>query len=489
MRVEVQCACGAVSSINKASLRINLKRNGAYRCYTCSKADMRKHVSEALLATSSGDKRKIKVPITCSTCDRVFMISAHAARTNVEKHGVYTCSPCITNRNRSVHRDQWCDAPGKRYAVACTCGKAGTLTYNRWRRSIRNGGYVCRSCSNHKAATSGQSYGTKGQRKVLIPAAVQMVPVVCSKCKHEYSLQHATILKMKGAPVVCRSCAFDDRISNLEIGVMRLLDGLQIKYTHHWRHWYEFDLLVGDNLIVEAQGEYWHNRGVQKSLDARKYEYVKEMLPEYRIAYVWENELKEPEVLKRRLLSLAGRGTDKPVLLADVTVREVVRDEVRSFLDAYHYLGMRRWGKAWGAFHNGELIAACLFTSAIRQNQDYGGDFVVLDRFCVHPDVRCDNLASWFISRCLRLVGKKVVTFADTTEGHAGTIYKACNFEFSHEVKPDYWYVDLQGKRIHKKTVWNQSRRSDLTEDGYATAADLEKVWGEKKLCFVFSPR
>lgn len=449
---------------------------------------MRRHVSEALLAVSGGDKRKIKKHVVCSVCLKEFDVSVHAACTNAAKHGAYTCSPCITNRGRSVHRDQWCDAPGKRYAVTCACGKQSTLTYNKWRRSIRKGGWLCGSCACRAAYADGRNRGTKGYRKRAIPIHIQMERVTCSKCEHEYSLQHATILKMKGAPVVCRSCAFDGRISSLEIDVMRVLDDLRIKYTHHWRHWYEFDLLVGTNLLIECQGVYWHNRSVQKAIDAKKYEYVKEMLPDYRVAYVWENELKEPEVLKRRLLSLVGRGAEKPVMLADVTTREVMREEVRSFLDAYHYLGLRRWGRAWGAFHNGELIAACLFTSAIRQNQDYG-DFVVLDRFCIHPDVRCDNLASWFISRCLKLVGKKVVTFADTTEGHTGAIYKACNFEFSHEVKPDYWYVDLQGKRIHKKTVWNQSRRSALTEDAYAAAADLDKVWGEKKLCFVFNPR
>jgi len=48
-------------------------------------------------------------------------------------------------------------------------------------------------------------------------------------------------------------------------------------------------------------------------------------------------------------------------------------------------------------------------------------------------------------------------------------------------VQPNYWYVDKDGWVMHKKTLWNHSRKMKLTEAGYAEAYGFTKIWGKEK--------
>lgn len=87
-------------------------------------------------------------------------------------------------------------------------------------------------------------------------------------------------------------------------------------------------------------------------------------------------------------------------------------------------------------------------------------------------------MASWFLSRIVKLYKlhdpniSMLVSFADTTQGHIGTIYKASGWEFNGEARPNYHYEDNHGTWIHKKTVYDQAKKNDLTE----------REWAEKNL-------
>jgi len=64
---------------------------------------------------------------------------------------------------------------------------------------------------------------------------------------------------------------------------------------------------------------------------------------------------------------------------------------------------------------------------------------------------------SWFISRCLRkLKGDNpniwaVLTFADSTEGHTGVIYKATNAKFCGMTSKATFYLDREGRLRHPR--------------------------------------
>jgi len=78
-----------------------------------------------------------------------------------------------------------------------------------------------------------------------------------------------------------------------------------------------------------------------------------------------------------------------------------------------------------------------------------------------------------------------LLTFADTTSGHIGTIYKAAGWKFDGEVKPSYWYIDGGGAWYHKKSIWDIATKNSMSEYDYAASRGLMKISGGKQLRFL----
>ena len=72
-------------------------------------------------------------------------------------------------------------------------------------------------------------------------------------------------------------------------------------------------------------------------------------------------------------------------------------------------------------------------------------------------DVTPKNTESWFISKCLKLLKKEkphikaVVSFADSTEGHNGVIYQACNFFYYGKTGKSRFYRDENNRLRHPR--------------------------------------
>ena len=101
------------------------------------------------------------------------------------------------------------------------------------------------------------------------------------------------------------------------------------------------------------------------------------------------------------------------------------------------------------------------------------------------------NTASFFIGHTLRFLQNKtrllgVVSYADTTEGHTGTVYKASNFKLLGLTARSYHYL-LGGVRIHKKKVWRDAKKLQITEKAHAAEQGLVKVPEDEKLIFYFT--
>ena len=126
----------------------------------------------------------------------------------------------------------------------------------------------------------------------------------------------------------------------------------------------------------------------------------------------------------------------------------------------FHYLkdiskGFKS-GFNYGLFAAGRLVGVCIFTGFPAPElargmlgiprYDQEGLFE-LSRLCLTPEVQASehNLASWFVSRALKLLRKQtkvrvVLSYADC-DFHAGTVYRACNFTYygMSDLKKDFW--------------------------------------------------
>lgn len=184
-----------------------------------------------------------------------------------------------------------------------------------------------------------------------------------------------------------------------------------------------------------------------------------------------------------------------------LVIKEVGIDVYGPFLDSYHYLGCGgRRGYTLGLFINDSLIGAAVIGSITRaeiarkQGLDTS-EVRELARFCIHPEYHFKNIPTWFLSRIVKRYKqehpnvKMLISFADPTRGHEGTIYKAANWVFDGFTYPSYNYIDVNGVETHKKTVYGIAKRSGMTERQYAEQQCLTKVAHKRKRRFLIRLR
>ena len=147
----------------------------------------------------------------------------------------------------------------------------------------------------------------------------------------------------------------------------------------------------------------------------------------------------------------------------------ISKQQAADILLKFHYLkdiskGFKS-GFNVGLFDNEQLVGVCIFTGfpvpelvtgmfgLPRENQD---GFFELSRLCLTPEIQKQehNLASWFVSRSIRLLRKEksvraILSYADSTF-HSGTVYKACNFKYYGltEAKKDFFIKQPDGSFI-----------------------------------------
>ena len=110
-----------------------------------------------------------------------------------------------------------------------------------------------------------------------------------------------------------------------------------------------------------------------------------------------------------------------------------------SVVVAKHYLRRRcNCWRAYGLFDDAEeLVGVCIFGIPASREMQTGAcpsdpqSVVELNRLWV-SDAMPRNTESWFIRRCLSdLPPRIVLSYADTSVGHQGTVYRASGFRYA----------------------------------------------------------
>ncbi len=297
------------------------------------------------------------------------------------------------------------------------------------------------------------------------------------------------------------------KVSKPQSLLYSILDDLGVKYFREYNDSqddpectigpYSFDCVIPRDgqktLLIECHGDYWHSLQKNNGRDKAKETYINKYFSDkYEIKILWEHQMLSKDYAVSCLKQ--WMGIDKIDVvdfeLASVEIRKPSADEYRPLLSKYHYLiNAGRSGMVYGAYVGDTLAAVIVYSPPIRQNYD-ASTVKELSRLCIHPAYQKKNFASWFIGKTLKLLPaeiKTVVSFADSTFNHVGTIYKASNFKLDGEVKPDYWYVNDEGWVMHKKTLYNHAIRMGCKEREYAESHGYIKVWGQKKFRYIYN--
>jgi hypothetical protein len=301
------------------------------------------------------------------------------------------------------------------------------------------------------------------------------------------------------------------KVSSLQKVLYSILDDLKIKYYREREDGnddpqciigpYNVDCVIPrdgkPDLIVECQGDYWHTLDRSMRVDRAKSTYISTYYGDkYEIKYLWEHEFKCYEKIYE-LVKYWMDLTQVDVVefkFDDMIIKPCQAVDYRELLSKYHYLSNAgKGGKAFGAYLGEELAAVCVFSPLPRQNIEIEGftqeEVRELSRLCIHPKYQIKNFASWFVSRCIKMLDEQfkcIISYCDTTFNHNGAIYKALNFKQDSVVRPDYWYTSEDGWAMHKKTLYKHAVQMSMTEGAYAEKFGYKKVYGKEKLRFIF---
>lgn len=146
------------------------------------------------------------------------------------------------------------------------------------------------------------------------------------------------------------------------------------------------------------------------------------------------------------------------------TVQRITGADGKRFIIKHHYSrGIHNGPMCWGLMSGGNLIGVCAFATPCSENvraSIFGKEYVQrvteLHRLAIIDDAPC-NTESWFVSRAIKALKAEkphiwaVVSFADETQGHVGTIYQAMNMLYYGRSGKATFYIDADGRLRHPR--------------------------------------
>jgi hypothetical protein len=297
--------------------------------------------------------------------------------------------------------------------------------------------------------------------------------------------------------------------SYIEVALANRLNLMNIKYEEQYKtDMYVWDFFLPDySLLIDVNGEYFHGLPRNVSKDKSKLTYISRYLPHLKTLIIEEKRFLNPLMVDKIIEEAIGKTanlTVKEFIFSDVKIEsqsqisKSKRSLISDFLTSYHYSGFGRNGKfVITAKLDDLLIAICKFNTTTRQSTASSLGYkcyevLELDRFCIHPLYHKKNFASWFLSRCMKMVFESnplvncLVSFADPTYGHSGTIYKAANWISKGKTNASYHYMDHLGVPINKKRVYDFAQKLKMKEADYVALHGLEKYKELPKNRFIF---
>lgn len=140
------------------------------------------------------------------------------------------------------------------------------------------------------------------------------------------------------------------------------------------------------------------------------------------------------------------------------------RNEIKEFIEEWHYSKNINGLISDYCFKllDGETLIGAMIYGRIamagvwKKYADNEKDLIELRRLCCIDDTP-KNTESYFIGNTIRWLKKntgvkRIISYADTTYNHEGTIYKASNFKH-HGMTAKGRVIWYQGKRYHDKTI------------------------------------
>jgi hypothetical protein len=244
----------------------------------------------------------------------------------------------------------------------------------------------------------------------------------------------------------------------------------------------ELDIFIpSHNLAIEFDGLYWHSEVYKdKNYHLNKTELCQNK--NIRLIHIFEDEwLLKKEIVKSRLKNILGLTPNK-VYGRKCVIKEVTPKEAKIFLENNHIQGNVNSKIRLGLYYNNELIGLMTF-GGLRKNlgNKTNENIYELFRFCNLSNYiiigGADKLLKHFIKH---YKPKEIISYADRRWSQ-GDLYNKLNFIFSHNTKPNYFYL-VNDKRENRFNY----RKDILIKEGFDKNKTEHDIMLERKLYRIY---
>ena len=228
----------------------------------------------------------------------------------------------------------------------------------------------------------------------------------------------------------------------------------------------ELDIYVpAEQIAIEYDGLRWHselfsnnavNNQLAKTNDCNK--------KGIRLIHIFEDEwLEKPQIVKSMLRNILGKTSNR-LYARQCEIRDVDTRTAMQFLDDNHIQGRCKAKYHYGLYHDGELVSLMTFGNTSQQrkyNEDYDNTWELL-RFCNKLDTSVVGGASKLLKHFIGEVKPHMImTYADK-RWSVGKLYERLGFTYTHDSKPNYFYVVGQ----HRENRFKY-RKGELVKQGF----------------------
>lgn len=281
----------------------------------------------------------------------------------------------------------------------------------------------------------------------------------------------------------CPKCGL--KYNKLEQEIKNYITELEITFYENDKNTitpFELDIHIPSHKIaIEFNGLYWHSELYKPN----NYHLNKTELCEKKgiqLIHIFEDEwLFKQDIVKSRLLNLLKLNKNK-IYARKCILKKVTSRETKEFLIKNHIQGNVNSNIRLGLYYANELVSIMTFGN-LRKSMGYcskEGSHEML-RFCNKLNMNviggADKLLQYFIKE---YHPKEIISYADR-RWSKGDLYQKLGFNFMHNSKPNYWYIN-----DNKREYRFKYRKNVLVKEGYDINKTEHKIMLERKIYRIY---
>ena len=285
----------------------------------------------------------------------------------------------------------------------------------------------------------------------------------CPKCSHHISSYEIEI----------KDFIQNNISSEIKTNIRNLISGKK-----------ELDIYIPEkNMAIEFNGLIFHS---EKCKIDKNYHLNKTRECEkqgIRLIHIFEDEwLYKKDIVKSMLTNILG-FTDNKIFARKCMLKNVPPKDAMQFLDENHIQGRCKAKYHYGLYYNDELVSLMAF-GCVKQQKKYSNDYentYELLRFCNRLNTTIVGGASKLIKHFIKEIKPhEIIAYADKRWSN-GNLYEKLGFAYSHDSKPNYFYVF--GQRRENRFKY---RKSELVKQGFDKNKSEHDIMQERRIYRIY---